>query len=221
MNKILIGKKPFRFVFQQPVSVIVSGPSKCGKTSLLISILSNPHYFKPAPSRVFWLQGIVNEGQMEMIRTSIPYEVIFLDDLSVLGNTTIPKNSIIVVDDMMQKINSSNEIADMFTKSSHHKNISVFCLTQNLFGQGRRSRDISLNSSHMIIFKNPRDSQQIQYLSRQVFPKQKNFLLKAYELATQRPHGYLLLDFSQQTPDNLRVLTNIYPAMYSCAFLPE
>jgi hypothetical protein len=35
------------------------------------------------------------------------------------------------------------------------------------------------------------------------------FLKESFSDATSTPHGYLFLDFKQETPENLRVRTNI------------
>ena len=51
--------------------------------------------------------------------------------------------SLIVVDDHMSHINQL--VADIFTKISHHRNISVLHLTQNLFDKHKFARTISLN----------------------------------------------------------------------------
>lgn len=100
---------------------------------------------------------------------------------------------------------------DLFTKGSHHKNLSVIFITQNVFHQGRGQRDISLNSNYIVIFKNPRDRAQIQQLARQVYPENPKFLQEAYHDATSRPHGYLLLDLKQSTPEEYRVRSCIFP----------
>ena len=44
-----------------------------------------------------------------------------------------------------------------------------------------------------------------------MLPGKTQFLNECYVDATSRAHGYLFLDFKQQTPDNLRVRTNIIP----------
>jgi hypothetical protein len=62
--------------------------------------------------------------------------------------------------------------------------------------------------------KNVRDKNQFTYLARQVFPEDSDGLYKAYLDATQLPHGYLVLDLSQDTDDRLRFQTNIYPTEY-------
>jgi len=49
------------------------------------------------------------------------------------------------------------------------------------------------------------------FLARQVYPVNSNSLYKAYLDATRRPHGYLLLDLSQERDDRLRFRTDIFP----------
>jgi hypothetical protein len=61
----------------------------------------------------------------------------------------------------------------------------------------------------MAIFKNPRDKSQFSHLASQMFPGESSFLKESFSDATSTPHGYLFLDFKQETPENLRVRTNI------------
>lgn len=84
-------------------------------------------------------------------------------------------------------------------------------LTQNFFSQGKGRRDCSLNTHYIVLFKNPRDKQQIHCLSRQVFPENPRFITEAFADATSTPYGYLLLDLTQTIPEQLRVRTNIFP----------
>jgi len=51
-------------------------------------------------------------------------------------------------------------------------------------------------------------------LARQVHPEDSNSLYNAYLDATERPHGYLILDFAQDTNDRLRYGTNFFPDEY-------
>jgi len=118
---------------------------------------------------------------------------------------------LVIIDDLMRESSSSEVIVDLFTKGSHHKNLSVILISQNLFHQGRGQRDISLNANYIVVFKNPRDRAQIRHLARQVYPDDPKFLEEAYYDATSRPHGYLLLDLKQSTPDKYRFRTCIFP----------
>jgi len=98
---------------------------------------------------------------------------------------------LVIIDDLMRESSSNEVIVDLFTKGSHHKNLSVILISQNLFHQGRRQRDIFLNANY-IVFKNPRNRAQIRHLARQVYPDDSKFIEEAYYDATSRPrpHGF-------------------------------
>ena len=119
------------------------------------------------------------------------------------------KPCLIILDDLLNEVHSK-DICHLFTKGSHHRNISVILITQNLFHQGRFCRDISLNAKYSVALKNVRDKSQFQYLARQVHPEDSDSLYKAYLDATERPHGYLILDFAQDIDDRLRYRTNVF-----------
>ena len=117
---------------------------------------------------------------------------------------------------------SNDKVVDLFTKGCHHKNISVFFITQNLFHQGKGQRDISLNAHYIIYFKNPRDRAQIQHLARQMCPENPKFLQEAYNDATAVAHGYLLIDLKQSTEENFRFRTNIFQSDgYQHVYVPK
>ena len=128
-------------------------------------------------------------------------------------------NSLIVLDDLMSQCSNDPRVADLFTRGSHHRGISVLYLTQNLFPPGKLSRTISLNSHYMLIFRNPRDSLGITTLAKQMFPKHTDYLLEAFRDATSKPYGYLLIDCHQLTPENMRLRTNILPGEQRFAYV--
>ena len=68
----------------------------------------------------------------------------------------------------------------------------------------------SLNAQVLVIFKNPRDKAQIMCLARQVSPDNTKFIMSAYRQSTQKPHGYLILNLKQDTPDHLRIRDSIF-----------
>ena len=77
--------------------------------------------------------------------------------------------TLVIIDDLMQETNET--VAKMFTKGSHHRNISVVFLTQNLFPKNKFARTMSRNAHYMVLFKNPRDVSQFANLARQMYPK--------------------------------------------------
>ena len=102
-------------------------------------------------------------------------------------------------------------IVNLFTRGSHHCNLSVIYIVQNLFHWGKGSRSISLNSHYLVLFKNPRDKLQILTLAKQMYPEQTDSFLNQYEEAVKRPFGYLLVDLKTTTQDNCRLRTNVLP----------
>ena len=121
------------------------------------------------------------------------------DNFAKAGN----KPRLRILDDLLNKA-YSKEVCHLFTKGSHHHNISMILITQNLFHQAKHCRDISLNAKYIVLLKNTRDTNQFTHLARQVYPEDGAGLYKAYLEASDKPHGYFVLDFSQDTDDRLR-----------------
>jgi len=111
---------------------------------------------------------------------------------------------------MWNEINRS--VTDLFTKGSHHRNLSVVYIVQNLFNNGKEHRTISLNSHYIVVFKNPRDISQIVHLAKQAYPGKVKAGQEVFKDTTSAPFGYLLLKFivmgrgtarsSSQAPNN-------------------
>jgi hypothetical protein len=80
----------------------------------------------------------------------------------------------------------SRKVCDVFTEGSHHRNLSVILITQNLFHQGRHCRDIT-QCQISGFTKNVRDKNQFLYLAKQAYPENPECLYKAYLEATDGP----------------------------------
>ena len=83
----------------------------------------------------------------------------------------------------------------VYEKKSHHRNISVMYIVQNLF----HHRTISLNAHYKVLFQNLTDVSQIMALAHQMYPRRMEFFLEAFARATARPHGYMVIDMKQNT----------------------
>ena len=79
---------------------------------------------------------------------------------------------------------------------------------------------ICLNAHYLVLYKNPHDKSQIRYLANQIFPEISKFLTKVYEHATQDPHSYILIHLHPETPEQYRVLSNIFPGEQIRFYLP-
>ena len=87
-------------------------------------------------------------------------------------------HSLVILDDFMLQCSNDQCVADLLTRGSHHRKISVVYQTQNLFSLGKLSRRISLNSHYFGIFRNPRDSLGISILAKQMFPGRTDYLME-------------------------------------------
>ena len=62
--------------------------------------------------------------------------------------------------------------------------------------------------------KNVRDSSQILNLAKQYSPYRPNYVIESYRRATRSPFSYLCFDFRNDSPDILRLRTNLLPKEY-------
>ena len=131
------------------------------------------------------------------------------------------RRGLMVLDDLISEVSTAKWLTNLFTKGSHHKNLSIILISQNMFQQGREMRTIGLNTEYYIIFKNPRDRSQITNLGKQTHPGHVKFLRDSYVDATSNPYSYLLLDLKGGCPEEVRVRTNIFPGEKHLVYVPR
>ena len=136
-------------------------------------------------------------------------DVEFKEGLPSLDEFDGSQHSLVIIDDLMHETNEV--VSKLFTKGSHHTNTSVVYITQNIFSQNKESRNITLNTQYMVLFKNVRDKSQITYLARQMFPSNQKHLVEAYADATSEPFSYLFIDLKPKVDDKHRLKACIFP----------
>ena len=196
-------------IFLHPFTCLIAGPTQSGKTTLLKKILENNQtYIDPPPTRVVYCYSRWQES-FDVLKLTISNIEFYLGIIDV-DELSKEQNNLIILDDLMTECTKDSAILNLFTIDSHHKNISVILISQNLFSQGKYSRTISLNCQYLVILNNPRDKSQIFYLARQMYPTNPNFLIECYNDATEnKEYGYLFIDLKQSTPKDYRIQTGI------------
>lgn len=107
----------------------------------------------------------------------------------------------------MASSSKDGRITELFTEGSHHRNLSVIAINQNLcFSKDPTQRR---NCQYMILFNNPIDQQQIMTLARQMFPGKSSYLMDKLYDAVSKPYGYLVLNLKPTTPEHMRLLSNV------------
>jgi len=95
-------------------------------------------------------------------------DVLFVKGLADFQNPdNIP--TLIVLDDSMDSA-FSTKVSELFTKGSHHLNVSLVLITQNLFNQETLSRHIYLRNKFIVVFKNPKTRLRTR-LARKFYPE--------------------------------------------------
>lgn len=157
----------------------------------------------PRPSRILYCYGEYQE-----LFAKYP-AVEFNDGLPDISKFDGKEPTLLIIDDLMNETNS--DVEKIFTRMSHHRNISVVYITQNMFPKNKYARTISLNAHYMVLFKNPRDVGQFAVLAKQMYPKNSQFAIESYKDATDAPYGYLLVDLKPDMDEKYRLRTNIFP----------
>ena len=191
----------------------IVGPSGSGKTHFVCKLLQNPGMFQtPRFNHIYWHQGSGDDGESGLTGKEFCKlkSMTVIDGFDENWSSRLRNGDVIVIDDLFQEAAKQTDFNNLFTKIARHRGVTVIFITQNMFHQGGQHRTRNLNVHYLVLFKNPRDQTAVDYIARQAFPHNRSYLIDAYHDATAKPHGYLLIDFTQQCPDDMRVRTDIF-----------
>lgn len=190
---------------RHPWCMIVSGPSGAGKSVWVKRLIQRASSVSaPAPKKIYYFYTEYQSMFSEMTNVQ------FIQGLSEsviekLGN----EPCWVILDDLMNDASESQIVSDLFTKMSHHRDISVILLLQNFFAKGKQMRNITLNSSYIVLMKNPRDKNIATYIGRQLYPNKMKKFRQIYDDVTREPYSYLFIDLKADTPEEIRLLSHV------------
>ena len=111
----------------------------------------------------------------------------------------------------MEEAGSSKTLQNLFTKGSHHRNLTIMYLLQSMYNAGTSQWTVSLNIHYNVVYKTMRDARQFRCLESQMHSGDFYWLIGAFLDATAKPHGYVVLEYNPKTDDDKRVVSNILP----------
>ena len=203
--------------FKHPFTCVLAGPSGSGKTTFVLKLISNINsLIIPIPNEIIYCYS---EWQPVYTELKEKWNITFCEGLPNTDDFEPSHQQLVIIDDLMNDID--DRVTRLFTRESHHRGISVIHISQNLFSKHKEQRTINLNTHYIVLFKNPRDVSQLTHLARQMYPGKTGFMKEAYKLSTLEPFGYLLIDLKQDTPDHMRLRTNIFSETNQIVFLPK
>ena len=204
--------------FQHSFSMVVSGPSKAGKSVFVSKFVKFAHsLMETPPAEILWCYSEYQPAYRELA-ASVPNLRLIegVPDIAALKRDT-SRHKLVIFDDLMDRFKKDQTLVTLFIKGCHHWNLSCIHIVQNLYFEGLRT--VRINSNYLVLFKNPSDQLQISTLGRQMYPRQTEHFLHAFKDATAQPFTYLLVDTTQQCPNDLRLRTNIFPGEVQIVYL--
>ncbi len=192
------------------------GPSGSGKTQLIFDMLRGDTFWPNIKKVYFFYQEY--QPLYDTMQHDLPLDIQFV---SVIDFDMIEQieNALLIFDDSCEDIYNEKRFLKLAV-SGRHKKVGIIYVKHNLFHQSKQSKTIDLQNTHVILFKSPRDENQIAYLGKQL-GTQNNFLLDCYKKATSVSYGHLLIDFDPKTSDCLRYCSNIVGPLPTIFFLPS
>ena len=197
------------FTFRTPTSIMIAGPSGCGKTVFTTRLLlENSDLFSTTPNTIYYCYGSWQHGFEIFKKCGVQFHE-GVPDRNLLRKW-FPEGGILILDDLMNEGSSDKNVLDLFTKDSHHQQITVIYLCQDLFPTGKFAKTISRNAHYIVAFKNPRDQLGLRNLLQQPYPTQFREVLNTFRQVTdERPFAYMVLDLHPASRDDQRILSNV------------
>lgn len=196
------------FKLNTPFRMIIAGSSGSGKSTLTCQIIENQkNLFSSPVEKVIYcakyetsVPACIRNSELVSFHEGVPTEEMIRNDEN--------RNILFVLDDLLETAFSSEVVSNMFTQG-RNRNISTILITQNLFPQFSKARNISLNANYIVVFRNLRDGSSINHLAKQVAVGNSKAFSEFFLNNITQPFSYLFLDFSPKTPDILRFRENI------------
>ena len=217
-NNCLETKAYPEFTFHHMFSMLVVGPSQCGKTYFVQQLLTKNciDFPEKKTTQVYWFY---NQWQprYDEIKQVLKKKIHFTQGLPELSDDLQeinPEHNILVFDDLMAQAVDSPVLSRLFTQG-RHRNASTILLLQNMFPKGKYNTDISRNASYDVLFRSPADHKQIDIVAERTFAKDRGNFMKAYAKETNKPFGYLVLDNRPQMNSEKQVLANVFENCYT------
>jgi len=191
-----------------PSCMLLAGPSLSGKSSLVFKIVKSEVYEK-SPTLVYYCY---NEWQPLFETLPSDVNVLFhegLPELEELKKISKTERVLLILDDLMTRLDKFSDAEKLFSVASHHYDMSIIAVIHSIF-YSKTIRNLRLNSSYLCIFKNNADMSAIRNLASQLFPGNRAMFIKTYEDATRLPHSYLFVDNHKTTQKDLRLRTSLF-----------
>ena len=201
--------------FMSPFRMILSGSSGAGKTHFAGELLKKK-LFENDIEYVYYYHPCYLEEQPVDWHESMKIPVSYQTGLPTLEHlTSMPPNSLVVLDDLMDKCVTSEVIDHLFRVISGKRKISVMIMAQNYFVNGKFSRNIKNSCNYSVLMRNCCDATINSRAARAMN------LTKPVSLAEQsnanKEYPYIFIDQTQKGQvSGYQIYTDIFGVYKKC-----
>ena len=214
MKKIkmsISGKQIIDSKLQKPFRLLVGGGSGTGKSTLVKKLIDESHFDTPFDKIIYCYPDYLDDPPLKF--DQIVENKPGLCDLQYF--TTVPKNSLIIYDDLMDECGKSDEIMKLFSVIARKRNLSVIFIVQNMYEKGKQFRNIRLNATGLVLF-NFYAAHDVNKRVLRDFGVQSNVPKHLMDQIYNRPFSYLYIDIHPQRKSNFAVVKgNIFDENFS------
>ena len=208
-----------------PYTMVISGQTGSGKTHFVMNLIKEQGKLHDKPfDHIIVAFSMIQPAYLNLKLQNQNVSLVEgfpSDELDkICGGQKTCQNTLLVLDDLMVELENDPRIATLFTKM-RHKNISTIFLVQNFYFKSKYMTTVTRNAHYLVIFENPRDASMIRTLGLQAFPETPKFLPDAFKKASEKPYGYLFLDFKPGSDKRLRVREGELPHEQAFVYLPN
>ena len=137
---------PIKFLANK--NTIISGPTGSGKTQFVLDVIRQK-LIHPFPKNIYYMYK-VEQGFMQSWNEMEETKINFIKNLN-FKKVDMTEPSLLIIDDLM--LSKDKETVEMFILGSHHRQVSLFFITQGLFHNCDQFRLMSNNAHYYVIFK--------------------------------------------------------------------
>lgn len=191
---------------------LFAGPTQSGKSTTIFRIIKEKDtVFKHPPERIIYAYGAWQPA-FENLKNDVEfYEGLPGKEDIYNWTPDVMQHTMLVLDDVIHEATESWDIASAFTIFAHHRNMTVFLVSQNIFSPGKCSRTISLNCLYLWLFRNRRDRHQLKILGSQLLPGETDYFMQSYDDATAEPFNYLHVNLHPCTNREFLLQSRVLP----------
>ena len=209
--------KVYDATIRVPFSLLINGPSGCGKTDFTIQLLKErKNLIDKDINNICWFYSLETKSVKN-------FAIEFKDKIPITFVKGLPENiedyiddtktNLFIFDDLMDQATQSSVISDLFTKGSHHRNISIILIVQDFFYNGNSNsgfrKTISRNANLLCLFCNYLDSSSISTIGARIMPKRVPLFLNIFKKACSESR-YLFIDGKHDSDGDIRLRTDIF-----------